>query len=102
MSKIENERKTVLTQLLLVFLLTTFQSLTLRQQQRITINKQNKNINHITHQVCTLYLRWHLYEHNRYKMMTIIRSLEEIQKLHSTIQFLPVKKKLNKINSFIL
>lgn len=34
--------------------------------------------------------------------MTIIRSLEEIQKLHSTIQFLPVKKKLNKINSFIL
>ncbi|WP_219600923.1 hypothetical protein, partial [Vibrio parahaemolyticus] len=51
MSKIENERKTVLTQLLLVFLLTTFQSFTLRQQQRITINKQNKNINHITHQV---------------------------------------------------
>lgn len=51
MSKIENERKTVLTQLLLVFLLTTFQSLTLRQQQRTTINKQNKNINHITHQV---------------------------------------------------
>lgn len=51
MSKIENERKTVLTQLLLVFLLTTFQSLTLRQQQKITINKQNKNINHITHQV---------------------------------------------------
>lgn len=26
--------------------------------------------------------------------MTIIRSLEEIQKLHSTIQFLPVKKKI--------
>lgn len=49
MSKIENERKTVLTQLLLVFLLTTFQSFTLRQQQRITIKKQNKNINHINH-----------------------------------------------------
>lgn len=51
MSKIENERKTVLTQLLLVLLLTTFQSLTLRQQQIITIDKQNKNINYITHQV---------------------------------------------------
>ncbi|EGF41662.1 hypothetical protein D023_0315 [Vibrio parahaemolyticus 3256] len=51
MSKIENEHKTVLTQLLLVFLLTTFQSLTFRKQQRTTINKQNKNINHIAHQV---------------------------------------------------
>ncbi|KJQ87098.1 hypothetical protein UG53_09830 [Vibrio sp. S512-13] len=77
MSKIENERKTVLTQLLLVLLLTTFQSLTLRQQQIITIDKQNKNINYIAHQVCTLSLRWYLYEHNRYKMMTIIKSLEE-------------------------
>lgn len=44
MSKIENERKTVLTQLLLVFLLTTFQSLTFKNNKEQQLTNKIKTL----------------------------------------------------------